>query len=126
MLNKFNYYLFIVPVLVVFPCKSSGIHQSSQLFEEFISAAQAGDSESQFQLGVIYDRGEGVDQDYRQAVEWYTKAASSGHADAQFHLGTMYDRGEGVDQNYQQAFYWYQKAAKQGILRAQFNLGVMY
>jgi len=34
-------------------------------------------------LGVCYKDGEGVKQDYSQAVEWYRKAAEQGHDDAQ-------------------------------------------
>jgi TPR repeat protein len=48
--------------------------------------AQAGDAEAQFNLGVMYDRGQGVPQDDVQAAEWYRKAAEQGHAAAQNNL----------------------------------------
>jgi TPR repeat protein len=31
----------------------------------------------------MYDNGEGVTQDYKQAVHWWTKAAEQGNASAQ-------------------------------------------
>ena len=51
-----------------------------------------GFAEAQFSLGVMYDEGQGVRQDYYKAVEWYTKAAKQGYADAQFNLALMYMR----------------------------------
>ena len=42
----------------------------------------------------MYRFGQGVPQDYAQAVQWYRKAADQGDADAQSTLGLMYRRGE--------------------------------
>ena len=89
-------------------------------------AAELGNADAQFDLGTMYDRGEGVDEDDQQAVLWYRKAAEQGHADAQLTLGGMYDRGEGVDEDDQQAVLWYRKAAEQGHAVAQYKLGGMY
>ena len=46
-------------------------------------------------LGFMYDKGQGVPQDYAAAVSWYRKAAEQGDADAQFNLGFMYDQRPG-------------------------------
>ena len=89
-------------------------------------AADQGVAQAQFNLGVKYDNGEGVPQDYAAAVSWYRKAAEQGAAYAQFNLGVKYDNGEGVPQDYAAAAGWYRKAADQGVAQAQFNLGVMY
>ena len=62
----------------------------------------------------MYDQGEGVKQDYAEAVRWYRKAADQGDADAQFCLGVMYYNGNGVKQDYAEAVRWYFKAAEQG------------
>jgi TPR repeat protein len=74
----------------------------------------------------MYDNGEGVKQDYAEAVKWYRKAAEQGEASAQFYLGLMYAKGQGVKQDYAEAVKWYRKAAEQGEAIAQFNLGVKY
>ena len=71
-------------------------------------------------------KGQGVPQDYAEAVQWYRKAAEQGVAKAQFNLGLMYDNGLGVTQDYARAGKWYRKAAEQGYATAQFNLGLMY
>ena len=59
-------------------------------------AADQGIAEAQFNLGVMYRDGQGVTQDYAEAVKWFRKAADQGNADAQFNLGVMYRNGEGV------------------------------
>lgn len=92
----------------------------------FVSLAEQGDASVQWILGFMYLNGEGMPQDYEQAVYWLTKAAEQGFAMAQFNLGFMYDNGEGVPQDYKQALDWYTKAAEQGLAEAQTNLGVMY
>ena len=54
----------------------------------------------------MYDKGEGVPQDYKEAVKWYTKAAEQGDVDAQYNLGLMYYNGEGVPKDLVQAYAW--------------------
>ena len=88
--------------------------------------ANRGDVEAQYNLGVSYREGKGVDRDYAQAVTWWRKAAWQGHARAQSALGFMYANGQGVSSDCVQAVTWYRIAAEQGVARAQFNLGVMY
>ena len=75
---------------------------------------------------MAYTNGQGVRQDYAQAVQWYRKAAEQGLANAQSNLGVMYKEGRGVRQDDAQAVQWYRKAAEQGDAQAQYNLGVMY
>lgn len=94
--------------------------------EELLRKAQNGDAMAQFYLGVCYDFGKGVKQDYKMAVYWYRKSAEQGNVDAQFNLGGCYDTGQGVPQSYEKAAYWYRKAADQGDAAAQYNLGVCY
>ena len=75
----------------------------SEAFKFCSVAAEQGHPEAQFNLGYMYQYGQGVKQDYIKAVEWYQKAAEQGNADAQFNLGFMYYNGEGVRQNYTKA-----------------------
>ena len=65
-------------------------------------------------LGLLYDLGDGVPQDYAVARQWYEKAAAQNHASAQFNLGLLYANGHGVPQDYAMARQWYEKAAAQG------------
>jgi len=89
------------------------------------NAAQ-NDAEAQFELGVMYDTGEGAPQSHTEAAKWYRKAAEQGWAKAQHNLGHLYENGEGVPQDCAEAVKWYCMAADQGVTRSQYNLGFMY
>lgn len=100
-------------------------------YKEFLPLATRGDALAQYNLGVFFDNGQGVPQDYKKAMHWYRLAAdqSAGHegiADAQTNLGMMYQAGRGVPKDSKEAVRWYRLAADQGNARAQFNLGLMY
>ena len=85
--------------------------------------AEQGDAKSQFQVGWMYEKGQGVSQNFETAVNWYRLAAIKRHAPAQFNLGVMYNDGTGVPQNYAIAAKWYRLAAEQGDEPAQKKLG---
>lgn len=80
---------------------------------------------AQFDLGVVYSKGHGVERDYSEAVRWYTMAAKQGHMSSQYNLGNMYRNGQGVAPNEDIALDWYQIAADQGHEAASFNLQKM-
>jgi len=88
--------------------------------------AKNGSVNAQFNLGAMYDNGDGVAEDDAEAAKWYQQAADQGHINAQFNLGVMYANGEGVAENATEAANWYRKAAEQGDYRAQYNLGTLY
>ena len=85
-------------------------------------AAKQGNAAAQYNLGKMYEYGEGVFKDSRQAVRWYRKAAEQGYSTAQNHLGWMYQNGRGVPQNNAEALKWYRKAAEGDYSAAQDNL----
>ena len=74
--------------------------------KSFTVAAEQGYAVAQFNLGLMYDQGKGVAQDYSAAMKWYQKAADQGYAYAQCSLGDMYDLGKGVDQSDATAVKW--------------------
>ena len=61
----------------------------------------------------MYTIGQGVPQDYQEAVKWYRLAAEQGNASAQAGLGFMYSEGQGVVQDYILAHMWTNLAASQ-------------
>jgi TPR repeat protein len=77
---------------------------------EWTPLAEQGDSDAQYNLGVMYATGEGVPENDKTAVKWYTKAAEQGYASAQYNLGVMYYNGEGVPENDKTAVKCYTKA----------------
>ena len=76
--------------------------------------ARLGDWEAQFYLGLIYNQGLGVPQDYTEAVFWYRRSAEQGYVPAQISLGSMFFSGRGVAQDYVLAHMWYNVAAARG------------
>jgi len=86
-------------------------------------AAEQGDAASQAQLGLFYESGRSVAQDYATAVRWYELAAKQGDMHGQHNLGLCYEQAKGVDQDYAQALDWYTQAAEQGHAEAKNNLG---
>jgi hypothetical protein len=74
----------------------------------------------------MYARGEGVPQDYAEALTWYRLAAGQGDINAQGNLGHMYAHGEGVRQDCAEGLKWYRLAADQGDVVSQANLGTIY
>lgn len=88
-------------------------------------AAEKGIAYSQYVLGGIYYKGEGIPQDYAEAVKWFRKAAEQGEVYAQYNLGWMYGTGTGVPRDYAEARKWYRRAAEQGNASAQLRLNEM-
>ena len=78
---------------------------------EWHPLAEQGNAGAQYNLGVMYDKGEGVTQDNAEAVKWYRKAAEQGDARAQVVLGTMYELGRKVPHDHVQAHMLYNLAA---------------
>ena len=92
----------------------------------FEGAAVQGHPIAQLYLGIMFQHGQGVPQNYHTAQKWYLKAAVQGNADAQYSLGYMYRKGMGVPQSDTLSVKWFRKAADQGFAEAYLYLGHMY
>ena len=86
-------------------------------------AAASNNALALVQRGVLYERGQGVSQDYHAAAELYRQAIALGSPQASFLLGMVYWQGKGVPQDWQQATSWMLRAAQQGLVEAQVNRG---
>src|SRR5882724_3353519 len=95
-------------------------------FKEAKKAAENGDAEAQLTVGTMYDLGQGVPQNFTEALKWYTRAANQGNAVARNNLGVMYLEGKGTPQNFAEAAKWIAMSANQGDAKAQMNLGFLY
>ena len=87
------------------------VKTQQEAFAVFQAGARHGAAIAMYDLGVFYQNGIGVSQDYAKAREWYEKAAAKDNAWAMTNLGTLYEHGEGVSQDYAKAREWYEKAA---------------
>jgi TPR repeat protein len=78
---------------------------------EWQPLAEQGNPEASYQLGILYYRGEGVQQDYAEAARWFEQAAGDGDADAQYNMGLMHANGQGVAKDLVRAHMWFTLAA---------------
>ena len=81
-------------------------------FNLFLRAAKQGDVDAQFSVAQMYEDGDVVPQDYRQAVTWYKKAADhvpdyGGAGQARNNLGFLYAAGHGVPRDYVTAYMYF-------------------
>ena len=95
-------------------------------FKKALPKAEAGDAEAQFDVGNMYEKGNGVAKDEAKAFEWYAKAAKQNHDKAAFEVGFAYLRGAGVSKDYDKAMTWLSTAADYNNVRAYYFLGTMY
>lgn len=85
----------------------------------FKRASAHGVAEAEYEVGLRYERNEGVDKpDMAHAVASYLKAAEMGYAPAQNRIGQVYLYGQGVNQNLREARRWFAAAAAQGHVEA--------
>lgn len=102
----------------------------SQKYDEAIvwyeKSAKQGCGTAQFNLGICYGNGQGVDKSERESAYWHQEAAKQGIVDSQYRLGLKYYHGKGVAMDKKEAVKWYTKAALQGHDSAQTNLAFCY
>lgn len=72
------------------------------------------DPRAMYKVAAMYEKGEGGEQDWTQAVAWYRKAADQGFAPALYKMGMLYAAGNGVSQDKDEAVKWLVKAADAG------------
>lgn len=78
--------------------------------EEIRLAAEQGDAEAQYQLGLIYLEGKGVKKDMKTGAAWIQKAADQEHVGALKKLAWCYLYGRGVKQSLSHSLELSQKA----------------
>jgi TPR repeat protein len=80
----------------------------------FQAGAIHGDETSMYNLGILFQNGQGVTRDDAKAREWFKNAADKGNTDAMVNLGLLFEYGQGGPQDYAKAREWYEKGAAQG------------
>jgi len=130
--------------------------QASQKYFYAKRAALQGNAQAQYDLGLMYATGDGVEKNEALALTWFTRAsennfakrvnvqrvvkptvtsqkvifakraAAKGNVQAQFDLGMMYLKGDGVRKNEQLAFTYFHKAARKNHVEAKFYMGLSF
>lgn len=92
--------------------------------KEYSKAADSGDATAQYNLGLIYENGKGVEVDRQKAKSLYLQAAEQGYGKAMSQLAGLYFKGIGGIRDEQQSLYWYKKAAELNDNNALYQLGL--
>lgn len=92
----------------------------------FRELAAKGDAEAQRYLGDMYDKGQGVVLDSREAAAWYLQAAEQGDPHAQLAISLKYALGNGVEQDQTLADAWMYRAADSGLAEVKNAIGLRY
>jgi localization factor PodJL len=90
------------------------------------AAMEANNPAAQYEMGVRYADGRGVEQSLPDAIRWFELAANAGFAPAQFRLGSLNEKGEGMRKDVKAAQRLYLAAAAKGHGKAMHNLAVLY
>lgn len=87
-------------------------------FSQFSEAANKGDADGQFHVGLMLSRGEGVTRNMEMACSWLRKAALQGHDQARISLGILYAEGEGAPEGREEVMDWLRETAGKGSAEA--------
>lgn len=85
------------------------------------AAARLGEHKALWRLGTMYECGDGVARDQRQAAQWYHKAATLGEPYSMLGLGRLYAAAS----NRHAAARWYHAAAQRGASQGMLLTGLM-
>ena len=103
--------------------------------DEYINKLNSGYSENELSLedgdainslGVCYENGKGVKQDYKKAFELYSLASQKGNSYGTRNVGLYYKLGRYVAQDYKKALEYYLKAYEQGCYLACDSIARLY
>ena len=95
------------------PAPTKHLKNEEQYFEEM------------FKTAIRYNKGDGVKQDYKKALELFEKVAAHGVVSAMVNCGLCYEFGRGVEKDYMTAMDYYRKASEKGNLQALMRLGLL-
>ncbi len=88
--------------------------------------AASGDRDAALGLGLLYDLGQGVTQDFSAALHWYEAAGELGLPQAELNAAVMEDSGRAGPRDAAAAALWYARAAAHGDHRAEYDMGQLY
>jgi hypothetical protein len=131
----------------------AGEEMWEELFNDRLASANAGAADAQYEVGIMYLKGQGVAQDREKALEWLKKSsaagyqlatsklsridgqeskfeqlqteAQAGNVEAQYELAMMYLKGRGVEADDTTARAWLTRAAGKGYSKAITRLGIL-
>ena len=92
----------------------------STAFHLFVAASEKGHVPSLFNIGVCYEKGQGVGRSMKTAAEFYDRAAASGHTEAMWNVASIHYEQKGYleHESKEAGFKLMKEAADRGHARA--------
>lgn len=97
--------------MILIKSNHNDYHQIFVLLEE---AAKLDHPHAQYNLAVMYQKGDGVEIDMEKSIYWYEKAANASIPMAEYNLGMLYFEGKFIEKDEQKAKSLWESAAKKG------------
>jgi TPR repeat protein len=115
-------------LLLARSCKEglNGNKNEARALSLFLSAANNGSAEAQFEVGLCYEFSCGAVEDFEEAFRWYLLSADQGNREAECRVGVMYQLGRGVEKDLNKALKWYTLSAGHGFHGGQLRLAELY
>ena len=126
MMLMFRYSMYFLFWCVASSCALPGTVADTERFSLMQTQAQAGDVDSQYQLGMQYTLNGQYAWDRMRGYRWFVDAAEKSHADAQYMVGMGKLLGRGTLSDPEGAVESFRLAARQGQERAQYQLALAY
>ncbi|MGC7561249.1 tetratricopeptide repeat protein [Pasteurella sp. PK-2025] len=95
-------------------------------FQHILPLALKGDYQAQANLGILYAKGKGVEQDLDKAYWWFSEAAEKGSIKAINNLAVFYLQGHGVKKDVKHSIKLFERTADSGSEDAMVILGQIY
>lgn len=128
--------LIVVGIFAISPASPQKLYQKGidsymngeyeSAFYFFQKAANQSYADAQYQLGLMYNQGVGVEKNVNQAKSFFELATKQNHAESAYQLGLLYENSQDETPNYEEARHWYEKAANNDHLEAQYKLATLY
>lgn len=138
MLNNMSKLFYLVSLLFILSFTVAKAGELEEGFQAFSAGnyeqalqlwrpiAEKDNADAQYNLGILYMKGLGVEKNEKTAFVWYKRSSANGNTDAMYNLGTMYNQGRVIYRSPKDAYKWWLKSAELGNAAAQFNLAVIY
>ena len=97
-----------------------------EAYFRYKKAAELGNKDGMYNLGLYYLNGVYVEQDDEMALLWLERAAEKGHSDAANDIGVYYHNSKNLRGKHFKAIKWYKRGAELGNKYSQCNLGWHY
>ena len=91
-----------------------------------LMSSEKGNCVSSYILGLLYESGHGVEQDFKRAKYYFKKSALRGNSNGFYRIGLDFYLGHATSHNYSKAFKYFQKAEKMGSSRGMGGIGLCY